>query len=179
MYLTPYFSKTAPKPLENCIYTQENPSQPTACPPQPRHICICSQLSLLHQPHKSLEATALSEEMLLWKRGLLWREAQPPSPQAHQLGRGEDSLFPDLLSSAMWDCIWKHCSEPSFADDMAGRRWRASRSTLELLEAPESKPWPTLLHAGEVSSALPGTVTRSPILLGLVEVDHEGTCRLV
>lgn len=163
MYLTSYFRKTAPKPLEHCIYTQEKPSQPTACPPLPRHICICSQLSLLHQLHKSLEATAVPEEMLLWKGGELWREVQPRSHQAHQRVSAGDPLSPDLLSSAMCDCIWKRCSEPSFAD-MAGRRWRASRSTLELLQAPDSSPCSTLLHGGEVSSALPGTAARSPIL---------------
>lgn len=33
------------------------------------------------------------------------------------------------------------------------KRWRAFYSTLGHLEAPDSRPWPTLLHGGEVSSA--------------------------
>lgn len=35
VYVTLYFSKIVPKPIENCIYTQDKPSQPTAFPPTP------------------------------------------------------------------------------------------------------------------------------------------------
>lgn len=119
VYLTSYFSKTVPKPIENCIYTQEEPSQPTACPPSLAHLHLYSQLSPSDQLHMSLEATAPHQasspkEMLVWRRGELWRKGQPPSHQAHQLGSAEDPLCPEPLSPAigLCDCSWKCCSGP-------------------------------------------------------------------
>lgn len=97
MYLTLFFTKTVPKPIENCIYTQEKPFQPTVCPTSMAHLHLCSQLSLSDQLHRPLEATAPHQasspkEMLLWRRGELWRKGQPPSHQAHQLDSAEDPL---------------------------------------------------------------------------------------